>query len=78
MDKVALKEYVQGSFTAPVLTFAPFAVALNLGVVAYVSLQNVRWLSIVSILVLFFWIMVVRFAGRKFEELSTLQTVKNA
>lgn len=46
------------------------AVILNLSVVAYVSLENVRWLAMASILVLVLWISIVRFAGRKFEELA--------
>jgi AAA family ATP:ADP antiporter len=47
------------------------AVVLNLGVVAYVSLENVRWLSTASILILVIWIGIVRFAGRRFDELAT-------
>ena len=47
------------------------AVVLNLGVVAYVSLENVRWLSTASILILLTWIGIVRFAGRRFDELAT-------
>jgi AAA family ATP:ADP antiporter len=46
------------------------AVVLNLTFVAYVSLENVRWLSVAALLVLVVWIMIVRFAGRQFEELA--------
>lgn len=47
------------------------AVVLNLTVVAYVSMENVRWLALATILVLVFWLGVVRFAGRRFDELAT-------
>ena len=50
------------------------AVVLNLGVAAYYSIENVRWLSIVSILILVIWIGIVKFAGRKFDELSVSQS----
>jgi len=46
------------------------AVGLNLGLVAYVSMEQVRWLSVASILVLALWIGVIRFAGRHFEHLA--------
>lgn len=46
------------------------AVGLNLGLVAYVSMEQVRWLSVASILVLGLWIGVIRFAGRHFEHLA--------
>ena len=46
------------------------AVALNLGLVAYVSMEQVRWLSVASIVVLVLWIGVIRFAGRHFEHLA--------
>jgi len=49
------------------------AVVLNLAVAAIVSLENVRWLSIASIIVLLIWIGIVRYAGRRFEELSKTQ-----
>lgn len=47
------------------------AVGLNLGLVAYVSMEQVRWLSVASILVLALWIGVIRFAGRHFEHLAS-------
>jgi len=43
------------------------AVALNLGVAAFVGVQGVRWLSLASIAVLVAWIAVVRYAGRQFD-----------
>lgn len=46
------------------------AVAVNLVVVAYVSIEHVRWLSLVAIVVIIFWIGIARFAGKKFEEIS--------
>lgn len=46
------------------------AVCLNLGLVALVSLDHVRWLSLASILMLAAWVSVIRFAGRRFEHLS--------
>ncbi|HEX9652106.1 MAG TPA: Npt1/Npt2 family nucleotide transporter [bacterium] len=46
------------------------AVVVNLVVVAYVSIENVRWLSLVAILVIVAWIGIARFAGKKFEEIS--------
>lgn len=44
------------------------AVALNLIFAAFVGLAGVRWLSIASLVVLVFWIGVVRYAGRRFRE----------
>ncbi|MEJ7616497.1 MAG: hypothetical protein WKF30_05900, partial [Pyrinomonadaceae bacterium] len=46
------------------------AVCLNLGLVALVSIDQVRWLSLASILMLVAWVGVIRFAGRHFERLS--------
>lgn len=43
------------------------AVALNLAFAAFVGIQDVRWLSLASIIVLVGWIAVVRYAGRQFE-----------
>jgi len=51
------------------------AVVLNLSVVAYVSIENVRWLAIVSLLVLVLWISIVKFVGRRFDELDSVQKV---
>lgn len=45
------------------------AVGLNLGLVAFVSVEQVRWLSVASILMLTLWISVIRFAGRRFDGL---------
>ena len=44
------------------------AVVLNLVFAAVASLQGVRWLSIASLVVLGAWLLVVRFAGRRFAE----------
>ncbi|HVF27713.1 MAG TPA: Npt1/Npt2 family nucleotide transporter [Pyrinomonadaceae bacterium] len=46
------------------------AVGLNLGLVAFVSIEQVRWLSVASILTLALWIGVIRFAGRRFDRLA--------
>ena len=46
------------------------AVVLNLAFAAFVSIQSVHWLSVVSILVLIGWIAVVRYAGHRFQERS--------
>ncbi len=43
------------------------AVVLNLVVAAYVGMGNVRWLSIAVFIILVFWILVVRYAGREFD-----------
>jgi AAA family ATP:ADP antiporter len=52
------------------------AVGLNLGLVAYVSMEHVRWLSIASVLVLALWVSKVRFAGRHFERLAGEHAVR--
>ncbi|NBC04773.1 MAG: MFS transporter [Bacteroidetes bacterium] len=44
------------------------AVVLNLAVAAWIGIQHVQWLSIATLLILVFWIMTVRYAGRKFEK----------
>ena len=46
------------------------AVGLNLGLMAYVSMPQVRWLSVASIVILTLWISKVRFAGGHFERLT--------
>lgn len=51
------------------------AVVLNLVVAAYVGMENVRWLSLVCLLILFFWIAIVRYAGREFEKRSSSEAV---
>lgn len=43
------------------------AVVLNLVVAAYVGIENVRWLSIASIAILAGYFLVVRYAGKEFE-----------
>jgi ATP:ADP antiporter, AAA family len=47
------------------------AVGLNLLVVAFISIANVRWLSLASITILLFWIVIARFAGHSFDKLAT-------
>lgn len=37
----------------------------------FVGFESVRWLSIVTVLILVLWIIAVRFAGRKFKELES-------
>lgn len=46
------------------------AVGLNVGLMAYVSMPQVRWLSVASIVILTLWISKVRFAGGHFERLT--------
>ncbi len=47
------------------------AVGLNLFFAVAVGVGGVRWLSVVSLVVLVGWLAVVRFAGRRFEEKAT-------
>ncbi|MDZ7659016.1 NTP/NDP exchange transporter [Fodinibius sp.] len=51
------------------------AVVLNLAVAAWVGLEHVRWLSIACLIILVFWILAVRYAGRKFEEKADVEEV---
>ncbi len=51
------------------------AVVLNLAVAAWVGLEQVRWLSIACLVILVFWIMAVRYAGREFEEKADAEEV---
>lgn len=44
------------------------AVVLNLAVAAYVGIEHVRLLSIVCLLILSFWIAIVRYAGQEFKK----------
>ena len=46
------------------------ATGLNLFLVVYFGTEQVRWLSLISISILVLWIVVVRFAGRRFEQLA--------
>lgn len=46
------------------------AVGVNLLVVSFVHLAEVRWLSIISLLVLTLWVSTVRFTGRRFDILA--------
>lgn len=46
------------------------AVGLNLGLVAYAGIEQVRWLSLASILMLILWIGVIRFSRRRFDRLA--------
>jgi ATP:ADP antiporter, AAA family len=46
------------------------AVCLNLLVVTFVTIANVRWLSLASISILVLWIAMVRFAGRNFDKMA--------
>lgn len=47
------------------------AVALNLGFAVFVGVQGVRWLALLSIGLLIAWVLVVRFAGRRFQQKTT-------
>ena len=52
------------------------AVGLNLSLVAFVSIEQVRWLSLASLLMLTIWIGVVRFAGHNFDRLAREQATR--
>jgi len=52
------------------------AVVLNLAVAAWVGLEHVRWLSIACLIILVFWILVVRYAGNEFENKASLKKAK--
>ncbi len=58
------------STARPPAAYSVVAVGLNLGLAACVSMEQVRWLSVVSIVVLALWISKVRFAGHHFERLA--------
>ncbi|SMO56052.1 NTP/NDP exchange transporter [Fodinibius sediminis] len=51
------------------------AVALNLTVAAFVGISNVRWLSVVSLVILVFWILIVRYAGLEFKERASSEEI---
>jgi AAA family ATP:ADP antiporter len=44
------------------------AVVLNLAVAAWIGLENVQWLSIATLIIMVFWIMLVLYAGREFRK----------
>lgn len=44
------------------------AVVLNLAVATWVGMEHIRWLSVVSLVILLFWIAFVRYAGREFKK----------
>jgi AAA family ATP:ADP antiporter len=44
------------------------AVVLNLVVAAMVGLSQVHWLSLATLIILIFWIMLVHYAGREFKK----------
>lgn len=46
------------------------AVGLNLAVAAWIGLEQVHWLSVASLIVLIFWILLVRYAGKEFKKRS--------
>jgi len=43
------------------------AVVLNLVVAAWIGLGQIHWLSIASLIILVFWILLVRYAGKEFK-----------
>lgn len=45
-----------------------FAVVLNLAVAAYIGIENVRWLSIATLVILVGYFFVVRYAGKEFKK----------
>ena len=47
------------------------AVGMSLLITTYFAgFESVRWLSIVTVLILVLWITAVRYAGRKFKDLE--------
>lgn len=44
------------------------AVVLNLVVAAWIGIKHVQWLSIATLFIMIFWIILVRYAGREFEK----------
>lgn len=54
------------------------AVGLNLGVAFYVGMENVRWLSLASLVILIAWIILVRYAGDEFQERASEEVETNA
>lgn len=50
------------------------AVVLSLGItMVFVGFGSVRWLSLITVLILAFWIMAVRYVGRHFKEIEARQ-----
>lgn len=49
------------------------AVVLNLVVAAYVGIENVRWLSLATLVVIAAYFMVVRFAGKEFKNRTSAE-----
>jgi len=50
------------------------AVVLNLVVAAWIGLENVRWLTIATLIIMVFWIMLVLYAGREFRKKTEDET----
>ncbi len=50
------------------------AVILNLILVTQISLQNVRWLSIIAIGLMMFWVCVAIYTSREFEKRSSMES----
>lgn len=51
------------------------AVILNLVVATFVGIANVQWLSLACLVILVFWILVVRYAGKEFDKRASLEEV---
>ncbi len=51
-----------------------FAIILNLILVTQVSLENVRWLSLLAISLMISWIFIARFTSREFEHLTVKES----
>ena len=43
---------------------------MNLAAAWYLSLENVRWLSLACLTVLLLWVAVIRYADRNFQQLT--------
>jgi len=51
------------------------AVVLNLPVAAYIGIGNIRWLSLACLVILIFWIILVRYAGKEFQNQTASEEV---
>lgn len=47
------------------------AVVVNLGASWYLSLENLRWLSLVCLVFLLVWVFLIRYADHNFQQLTT-------
>jgi len=45
-------------------------IAVNLAIVPFRATSGLRWISLVSVVVLVIWVVIVRFVGRRFEDMT--------